>query len=208
MTDAEPQRYLLALAYQAGPDPLIKKGQDGARDFFTAEELEKAAWSFMQDGGRQVGLFHGPEQTIGHFDVTESYVYRGPDWDMGDIVVKSGDWLIGGICDEVAWDLHERGLITGMSPQGSAMRRRVRKAEEDGGPITASLLVSGPEDQIAAFANFCRHLQMLSSVGASRTLQIDVDGDGAAALRFDLEPLAADAVNLDDSIIVLPGIGD
>jgi hypothetical protein len=73
-----------------------------------------------------VGLFHGPEQTIGHFDVTESYIYRGPDWDLGDgLVVKSGDWLVGGVCDEIAWDLYKSGHITGMSPQGSAKRRKV-----------------------------------------------------------------------------------
>src|SRR5690349_17549276 len=93
------QRYLLSLAYQAGPDPLIQKGADGGRDYFTAAELEKAAWSFLP-GGAAVGLFHGPDETIGHFTVTESYIYRGPDWDLGDVVVKSGDWLIGGICDE------------------------------------------------------------------------------------------------------------
>lgn len=122
---AEPQRYLLALAYQAGIDERITKGQDGARDFFTPAELEKAAWSFLQEGGAQVGLFHGPEQTLGHFDVTESYIYRGPDWDLGDgLVVKAGDWLIGGICDDVAWDLYQKGYITGMSPQGTAKRRR------------------------------------------------------------------------------------
>jgi hypothetical protein len=119
----EPQRYLLALAYQAGPDEKIMKGVDGHRDFFTHEELEKAAWSFLP-GGAQVGIFHGPEATIGHFQVTESYIYRGPDWDCGDVVIKSGDWLVGGICDEIAWDLYERGLITGMSPQGTATRRR------------------------------------------------------------------------------------
>lgn len=122
MTD-RPQRYLLALAYQAGPSDLITKGRDGGRDYFTAEELEKAAWSFLPNGGN-VGLFHGPEHTIGHFQVTESYIYRGPDWDCGDgIVIKAGDWLVGGICDEVAWDLYERGFITGMSPQGTATRR-------------------------------------------------------------------------------------
>lgn len=124
MNPEQPQRYLLAVAYQAGPDERITKGADGARDYFTPAELEKAAWSFLPSGA-QVGLFHGPDQTIGHFTVTESYIYRGPDWDHGDgVVVKSGDWLIGGICDEVAWDLHQRGLITGMSPQGTATRRR------------------------------------------------------------------------------------
>ena len=125
MTD-QPQRYLLAIAYQAGPDPRITKGADGARDFFSAAELEKAAWSFLP-GGAKVGLFHGPDQTIGHFQVTESYIYRGPDWDMGGNVVKSGDWLIGGICDPIAWKLYQDGHITGMSPQGTATRRRVNR---------------------------------------------------------------------------------
>lgn len=120
----QPQRYLLALAYQAGADERITKGADGARDYFSVAELEKAAWSFLPQGAA-VGLFHGPEQTVGHFQVTESYIYRGPDWDLGDdVVIKAGDWLIGGICDEVAWNLYTNGHITGMSPQGTATRRR------------------------------------------------------------------------------------
>ena len=120
---AEEQRYVLGIAYQAGPDPKIQRGADGGRDYFTAEELEKAAWSFLP-GGADVGLFHGPDQTIGHFTVTESYIYRGPDWDLGDgTVVKAGDWLIGGICDELAWQLYKTGRVTGFSPQGTARRR-------------------------------------------------------------------------------------
>jgi hypothetical protein len=116
------QRYVLGVAYQAGPAPEIKRGADGGRDYFSAEELEKAAWSFLP-GGAQVGLFHGPDETIGHFTVTESYIYRGPDWDHGDgTVVKAGDWLVGGICDETAWQLYKSGQVTGFSPQGSARR--------------------------------------------------------------------------------------
>lgn len=118
------QRYLLLVAYQAGPSERIRRGADGGLDYFTAEELEKACFSFLP-GGAQVGLFHGPDDSIGHFTVTENYIYRGPDWDVGDdIVIKAGDWLIGGICDEIAWGLYKRGLITGMSPQGVAKRRR------------------------------------------------------------------------------------
>lgn len=127
MTTDAPQRYLLALAYQAGPDPRIVKGQDGGRDYFTPEELEKAAWTFIPSGA-EVGLFHGPDETVGHFQVTESYIYRGPDWEIEPgLIIKSGDWLIGGICDEVAWDLYQRNMITGMSPQGTATRRRRNK---------------------------------------------------------------------------------
>lgn len=123
------QRYLLAVAYQAGPDQRITKGQDGHRDYFTPAELEKAAWAFLGEGGRQIGLFH-VDGTVGAAEVVESYVYRGPDWEMTAVdgsaqVVKSGDWLIGVICDETAWRLYKSGRVTGVSPQGSATRRTV-----------------------------------------------------------------------------------
>lgn len=121
---AEPQRYVLGIAHQAGPDPRIQRGADGGRDFFSAEELEKAAWNFLAKG-REIGLFHGPESTVGAADVVESYVYRGPDWDLGNgTVVHKGDWLIGAVLDEPAWDLYKSGRITGWSIQGAARRRR------------------------------------------------------------------------------------
>lgn len=116
------QQYLLGVAYQAGPDPAIQRGADGGRDYFAPDELEKAAWSFLP-GGAAVGLFHGPDDTVGHYTVTESYIYRGPDWDLGDgTVVKAGAWLIGGLCDDIAWSLYKSGQITGFSPQGRARR--------------------------------------------------------------------------------------
>lgn len=119
---ADEQRYVLGVAYQAGPDPRIQRGADGGRDWFTAAELEKAAWGYLRNGP-QVGMFHGPESTLGHAEVVESYVYRGPDWDLGDdVVVKSGDWLIGAVLDETAWGLFKAGRVTGWSPQGTARR--------------------------------------------------------------------------------------
>lgn len=122
------QRFVLGLAYQAGQDPKIAKGADGARDFFTPEELEKACWSYLP-GGAQVGLFHA-DNTLGHMTVTESYIYRGPDWDQGDgVVIKAGDWLIGGICDDIAWGLVKSGKVTGFSPQGVARRRPHRRSD-------------------------------------------------------------------------------
>lgn len=114
-------RYLLGLAYPAGMDDQIVTGADGARDFFTPEELEKAAWAFMQST-RDIGLYH-EDGTEGHATVVESYIYRGPDWDTGDTVIKAGDWLIGVICDDLAWGLFLDGFITGFSPQGTAKRR-------------------------------------------------------------------------------------
>jgi len=118
----QPQRYVLGIAYQAGPDPRIAKGADGGRDYFSAAELEKAAWSYLRNGAG-VNLFH-TDGTEGHAEVVESYVYRGPNWDLGDgVVVKSGDWLVGAILDEPAWALYKSGRITGWSPQGRAKRR-------------------------------------------------------------------------------------
>ena len=120
MTEAQ---YVLGLAYQAGRDPNIAKGADGARDYFTAEELEKAAWSFLQEEGRQIGIWH-MDGTEGAARVAESYIYRGPDWEIGGMIVKSGDWLIGAVCDDTAWELVKSGRVTGFSPQGRARRRK------------------------------------------------------------------------------------
>lgn len=122
----KPARYVLGLAYQSGKDEKIAKGLDGARDYFTAAELEKACWSFGQSP-MDVGIFHA-DGTLGHVQVVENYIYRGPDWLVGDTVIKSGDWLMGGICDEAAWDLVERGLVTGWSPQGTARRRHTLRS--------------------------------------------------------------------------------
>jgi hypothetical protein len=125
-----PQQFVLGLAYQAGRDPRISKGADGGRDFFTPEELEKACWSFLA-GGAQVGLFH-VDDTLGHLRVTESYIYRGPDWNQGNgVVIKAGDWLIGGICDDIAWNLVKTGRVTGFSPQGVATRRTVKRVRSE-----------------------------------------------------------------------------
>lgn len=117
----DPQRYVLGVAYQAGPDPLIRRGQDGGRDWFRPEELEKAAWNFLKNGP-QAGMFHA-DGTEGHAQIVESYIWRGPDWEVADgVTVHKGDWLIGAVLDQPAWELYEQGLVTGWSPQGTAMR--------------------------------------------------------------------------------------
>jgi hypothetical protein len=119
-------RYVLGVAYQAGPDPRIQKGADGGRDYFTAEQLEKAAWSFMADDGRLIGIEHA-DGTVGHAQPVESFLWRWDPLDLGDgIVIRKGDWLLGAILDEPAWQMYKAGKITGWSPQGSA--RRIRRS--------------------------------------------------------------------------------
>ena len=124
--DAE-QRFVLGIAYQAGPDPRIARGADGGRDYFTKAELEKAAWSFLRNGPRG-GLFH-IDGTEGACEFVESSIHRGPDVDWGDgIVVKDGDWIVGAILDEPAWAMYKAGKLNGFSPQGAARRRAVSRA--------------------------------------------------------------------------------
>ena len=122
----EPARYVLGFGYQAGPDPRIARGADGGRDYFAAEDLERAAWEYLKKG-RQIGLFHA-DGTQGAAELVESYVYRGPDWDLGDgVVVRKGDWLIGAILSERSWEMFKAGKITGFSPQGTARRITPRR---------------------------------------------------------------------------------
>jgi hypothetical protein len=128
MTDT-PDRFVLGIAYQAGPDPLIKRGADGGLDYFTKRELELASRTYMRKNAQKAGLFHidGTEDAQ-HAELVESYIYRNPEpWILADgRVVKNGDWLTGYIVDEPTWDSIVEGKITGLSPQGTANRRRIK----------------------------------------------------------------------------------
>lgn len=131
------QRYVLGVAYQAGRDPRIAKGVDGGRDFFTEAELERAAWSLLVNGPR-VGAFHlpGTDEDGGQAQIVESYIYRNDEpWvipggpGQEPVIVRKGDWLVGAILSERAWQLVKAGKIGGWSPQGVARRRTpVRRA--------------------------------------------------------------------------------
>jgi len=124
---ASTQRYTLGLAYPAlRPDVAIAR--DGHRDFCAPEALEKCAWEYMTRY-REVGMFH-KEQTTGAAEVVESYIWRAPDWtisspmDGTQVVIKAGDWLLGTVWDTEGWDLVQKGLIRGFSPQGGARRAK------------------------------------------------------------------------------------
>lgn len=128
---AAPERhYTLALAYPANRADR-KVAADGFRDFAAPDILEEAAWKYMRKGAR-VGLLHH-KGTDGHGVVVESYIYRGPDWEITTPIgektmIKAGDWLIGTIWDDLAWDAIKRRKLTGMSPQAK-VRRRIPSAE-------------------------------------------------------------------------------
>lgn len=129
MADQE-ERFIVAIAYQPGKDPRIRKGLDGRRDFLTAAEVRKAAHAFMRNGPKG-GTFH-VDGTVGAIKYAESWIQPN-DWhvtlpDGTATVVKAGTWCVAGYLDEPAWDLYKRGLINGVSPQGVARLAKRRSS--------------------------------------------------------------------------------
>lgn len=125
--DGPELQFLAGVAYQCGPDARISKGVDGGRDWFSAPELERAAWTFMLKG-QQHGLFHA-DGTEGAARTVESAIYRNPvPWIISDdLMIRKGDWYIGALLNDSAWQAYKAGGIGGFSPQGIARRRRIVK---------------------------------------------------------------------------------
>lgn len=115
------QRYTLSVGYPADLADALR-ARDGHRDFASRVEVEKAAWNYMRNGPK-VGLLHA-DGTEGTGDLVESYIYRGPDWDVDGQIIKDGDWLIGVVWNQPTWDAIEAGRLRGTSLQGSAGGRR------------------------------------------------------------------------------------
>ena len=121
------QRYVLGVAYPAAR-------LDGHAEFMNPAELEHTAWDYLRRG-REIGLVHA-DGTTQHGDVVESYIYRGPDWELVDAsgrtqVVKAGDWLLGVIFDERVWPAIKARQLDGWSIDGVAKRRRIPRTDLD-----------------------------------------------------------------------------
>jgi len=108
------QRYTLGVAYPANE-------VDSHGDFTDEVELERAAWAYMAKG-RSAGVDHADGTDWAGVPV-ESYIWRGPDWtdDDGNLIAKSGDWLLGVVWGEDAWDRIKKDELTGYSIQGTAL---------------------------------------------------------------------------------------
>lgn len=126
LKSVDEKRYTLSVGYPADLAD-VAVARDGHRDFANRDEIEKAAWGYLANGG-QVGLHHA-DGTEGHGSVVESYIYRGPDWTEENQVIKSGDWLIGIVWDEPTWAEIKKGAIRGTSMQGTAKRRAPNPAD-------------------------------------------------------------------------------
>lgn len=125
------KRYTLTVAYPADK-PDVDTARDGYRDFASADAVEEAAWNFMVKS-RNLGAFHA-DNTDGSGTAVESYVYRGPDWEVTAAdgttqMIKAGDWLLGVVWDEPTWALIKSGDIGGVSPQGTVERRKADPAK-------------------------------------------------------------------------------
>jgi Putative phage serine protease XkdF len=123
------RRYTLTVAYPAD-SPDVGVARDGFQDFASKEAVENAAWSYMEKS-RQIGAFH-QDGTEGFGTLVESYIYRGPDWQVAaelEQVIKEGDWLIGVRWTPDAWNLIKSGEATGVSMQGAAKRRTPSPAD-------------------------------------------------------------------------------
>ena len=119
-------RFVLAVAYSANRLPA--RGADKRTDIASPEVLEKAAWKFAMNGFK-VGVNHR-DGTEGAARVVENYVHRGRavkfrSADGTVQKIRRGDWVVGMVLSPEAWDKFKRGELTGLSPQGTAGRKKV-----------------------------------------------------------------------------------
>ena len=128
------RRFVLGVAWAV--DTPSRRGLDGFKDVAAPEAVERAAHAWMLKSGR-IGLFHGDmlggSADEGHARIVESSIYRGPNWSTIDafgnrVLIKAGDWLMGAILDEKAWQLAKAGRLTGWSAQGRAVRKPLSPA--------------------------------------------------------------------------------
>jgi hypothetical protein len=110
----EDRRYTLGVAY-----PVYEIDAHG--DYADETELERTAWNYLRKYANS-GLMHR-DGTDGAGDVVESYIYRGPDWQIGDQTIVAGDWMLGVVWGEEAWNRIKKGELTGFSIQGTGKRK-------------------------------------------------------------------------------------
>ena len=107
---AEEQRFILGLAYQCGRDPRIAKAQDGGAATSSPPTSSSAPATLSSPAAVQVGaVSHGPPVRDGSHGRDRELIYRNEvPWvikaaDGSEQVIKCGDWVIGGICDDIGW---------------------------------------------------------------------------------------------------------
>lgn len=97
---------------------------DSQNDTIPAEEIRKAAHTFMQEYGT-LGIQHG-ENAGGKLAILESFI-APVEFEVSGEVVKAGSWLMKErVVDDGLWSQVKKGDLTGFSIGGSAIRRAVK----------------------------------------------------------------------------------
>lgn len=100
---------------------------DAHEDFMTAEEIEKAAHTFMKDY-RNLDKQH--DFVPGAGEVVESYV-APDDFTVGGETIKKGSWVLVTKATDEVWEAIQKGEITGYSMAGTAEAIEVEKQEDE-----------------------------------------------------------------------------
>lgn len=111
------ERYVLGVVLE----PLKEMGQaDLQQDTYSAAEVQKACYAFMQDFGN-LGLQH-QKYINGRVKILENWITRDDSVIDGQSVTK-GTWLLGvRVVDDDLWTAVKKGEITGFSVGGTAQR--------------------------------------------------------------------------------------
>lgn len=104
---------------------LIPGDVDAQGDIYSADEVRKAAFSFMEVGQSQMKLQHRGAFLGKKVTVLETYVSRQPE-QYGDETFPPGTWFVTTrIHDADLWEAVKRGEFTGYSIGGSARREEI-----------------------------------------------------------------------------------
>lgn len=114
------EQYVLGIVLE----PLKEMGaKDSQADMYSADEVRKAAYLFMQEFGN-LGLQH-QKYINGRVKILENWITRDDAVIDGQPVAK-GTWLLGvRVVDTALWAAIKDGSITGFSIGGSATRTQV-----------------------------------------------------------------------------------
>lgn len=63
--------------------------------------------------------------------------------------------------------------------------------------VKINIELTGNEEDVLSFVGLCSKIELLGLWGASRTIPVDVDGDGSANLRFNIKADVQDRGEVD-----------
>lgn len=95
---------------------------DKQDDRYTVEEVQKAAFGFMENNGGKMKLMHKGETLDGRVIVLETYLSKSVET-FGDETYPQGTWFMTSrVIDDMIWSDVKDGTFTGYSIGGSAVR--------------------------------------------------------------------------------------